>query len=148
MHGSETEVRGSDTPIDCNSIGECIIEEEKNNSLEQSLPKPRRLSIQEHLSIDELVFSVVLGLWSKCISNQEKHTGGLGAWSILLFLTKCWLTNAGHFGNRKNKHMILVLDRAGWHSSQKLKVQSWIAFGVNKIPYTRTTTSRTTLANN
>ena len=29
---------------------------------------------------------------------------------------------AQHFGNRKNKHMILVLDRAGWHSSQKLKV--------------------------
>ena len=29
---------------------------------------------------------------------------------------------AEHFGNRENKHMILVLDRAGWHSSQKLKI--------------------------
>ncbi|MCL2931878.1 MAG: transposase [Trichodesmium sp. MAG_R03] len=29
---------------------------------------------------------------------------------------------AKHFGNRENKHMILVLDRAGWHSSQKLKI--------------------------
>lgn len=47
---------------------------------------------------------------------------------------------AEHFGNRKNKHIILVLDRADWHSSQKLKVPSWIAFGV--------LTSRTTLANN
>ncbi|MDE5070352.1 MAG: hypothetical protein O4861_10765 [Trichodesmium sp. St16_bin4-tuft] len=29
---------------------------------------------------------------------------------------------AENFGNRENKHMILVLDRAGRHSSQKLKI--------------------------
>ncbi|WP_256386494.1 hypothetical protein [Hydrocoleum sp. CS-953] len=44
--------------------------------------------------------------------------------------------------------MILVLDKAGWHSSQKLKVRTWIAFGVKTRPYTRTTTRRMTLANN
>lgn len=29
---------------------------------------------------------------------------------------------AEHFGLGKNQHMILVLDRAGWHSSKKLKI--------------------------
>ncbi|NEQ40774.1 MAG: hypothetical protein F6K40_32960 [Okeania sp. SIO3I5] len=58
---------------------------------------------------------VVLGLRSKYIPSQEKHTGGSCPWSILLFSTKCWPTSAEHFGNRKNKQMILVLDRAGWH---------------------------------
>ena len=65
---------------------------------------------------------VVLALWICTSPVWSKLTGGSSPWSILLFLTKCWPTRLNIFGNRRNKHMILVLDRAGWHSSQKLKI--------------------------
>jgi hypothetical protein len=49
---------------------------------------------------------------------------------------------ARHFGVGKTKQVVLVLDRAGWHTSDKVKVPDGIQKIVFTVPFTRTTTSR------
>ena len=65
---------------------------------------------------------VVLALWV-CTSVWQEQTNWwlLPKVNITVF-NQVLADLAEHFGNRKNKRMILVLDRAGWHSSQKLKI--------------------------
>ena len=65
---------------------------------------------------------MVLALWV-CTSVWQEQTNWwlLPKVNITVF-NQVLADLAEHFGNRKNKRMILVLDRAGWHSSQKLKI--------------------------
>jgi hypothetical protein len=55
---------------------------------------------------------------------------------------------AQEFGLGKDKQVVLVLDQAGWHTSQQVQLQllSWSTSGIYTFPFPRTATSRASLA--
>ncbi|MDE5097481.1 MAG: hypothetical protein O4861_03645 [Trichodesmium sp. St16_bin4-tuft] len=65
---------------------------------------------------------MVLALWVYTSLWQEQTNWWLLPKVNITVFNQVLADLAEHFGNRENKHMILVLDRAGWHSSQKLKI--------------------------
>jgi len=69
---------------------------------------------------------MVMVVWRKLLLNQEKLIGGFYLWSISTYLTEFEQMQAQHFGVGKNKHIILVLERAGWHTSDQVEVPEGI----------------------
>lgn len=69
---------------------------------------------------------MVMVVWRKLLLNQEKLIGGFYLWSISTYLTEFEQMQAQHFGVGKNKQIILVLERAGWHTSDQVEVPEGI----------------------
>jgi hypothetical protein len=53
---------------------------------------------------------------------------------------------AREFGVGNNKHIILTIDQAGWHTSPQVIVPSWSTLGIYGFSFSRITTSRTSVA--